>query len=200
VLSLAVFIPASGWIGDRFGTKRTFLLAVIIFTSASGLCAASTSLITLVAMRVLQGVGGGMLAPVGMAMMYRAYPPAERVGVARTVTQVMVIAPATAPWIGGLLISTLSWRWIFIVNLPIGVAILVFAARYLDEYRQEAVTRYDFRGLVLGAPGLALVLYAVSEGPIAGWGGAACLGCGARRRGAPRIFHSCGDPAPPPDA
>jgi EmrB/QacA subfamily drug resistance transporter len=172
VLSLAVCIPASGWLGDRFGTKRIFLLAIVIFTLASALCAASTSLLMLVGMRVLQGVGGGMLTPVGMAMMYRAYPPAERVRVARTVTRVMVIAPATAPLIGGVLISALSWRWIFVVNLPVGAAALVFAARYLEEYRQETSGGYDLGGLVLGGPGLALVLYAVSEGPIAGWGAA----------------------------
>jgi EmrB/QacA subfamily drug resistance transporter len=169
LLSLATCIPASGWLGARHGTRRMFLVAMVSFTAASGLCAASPSLPVLIAFRVLQGAGGGMLVPVAMAMLYAAYAPQERVPVARLITRAMSVAPAIAPLIGGLLITTLSWRWIFLVNLPVGAAVLLFAARYLEDHRQAGSSTYDIAGVLLGGPGLALLLYAVSEGPIAGW-------------------------------
>ena len=167
-----MFIPASGWIGDRFGTKRTFLGAVALFTVASGLCAASGSLVELTVARFLQGAGGGMMVPVGTAMLYRAYPPADRVNVARMVTRVMVLAPATAPIIGGVLVTQLTWHWIFLVNVPVGAGLLIFGGRYLTEHREPGSRGFDLAGFVLGGPGLALVLFAVSEGPLAGWGSA----------------------------
>ena len=169
LISLAVFIPASGWIGDRFGTKRTYLTALLVFTVASGFCAASSNLVELVLARVLQGAGGGMMVPVGMAMLYRAYPPSERVNIARLITRVMVLAPATAPIIGGILITTLSWHWIFLVNIPVGIAVWIFGFVFLVEHRQQTSGRFDVTGLVLGGPGLALILFAVSEGPLVGW-------------------------------
>jgi EmrB/QacA subfamily drug resistance transporter len=172
LISLAVFIPASGWLGDRFGTKKTYLAALLVFTVASGLCAISDTLIELVLARVLQGAGGGMMVPVGMAMLYRAYPPSERVNIARLITRVMVIAPATAPIIGGILVTTLSWHWIFLVNLPVGVCVWIFGLIFLTEHRQPSSGRFDVAGLLLGGPGLALLLYAVSEGPLVGWGSA----------------------------
>jgi MFS family permease len=96
LVSLAIWIPASGWVGDRFGTKRTFLIAISLFTFASALCGLSQSVLELVLFRVLQGAGGGMLTPVGMAMLYRAYPPAERARVARLLVIPTVMAPAAA--------------------------------------------------------------------------------------------------------
>jgi EmrB/QacA subfamily drug resistance transporter len=169
LLSLAVWIPASGWIGDRFGTKRTFLAALAVFTVASMLCGVATSLGQLVAFRVLQGVGGGMLTPVGTAMLFRAFPPEERARAARILIVPTVAAPALGPIVGGLLVDELSWRWIFFVNLPIGVAAFVFGARYLVEHREPTAGRFDGPGFVLSGAGLALVLYALSEAPSAGW-------------------------------
>jgi MFS family permease len=169
LISLAVFIPASGWIGDRFGTKKTYLTALLLFTVASGLCAVSDNLVELVLARVLQGAGGGMMLPVGMAMLYRAYPPSERVNIARMITRVMVLAPATAPIIGGILVTTLSWHWIFLVNLPVGACVWVFGLMFLTEHREPILGRFDLAGLLLGGPGLALILFAVSEGPLVGW-------------------------------
>lgn len=168
-LSLAVGVPASGWVGDRYGTRRTFLVACALFTAASALCAAAPSLVALVAMRVLQGLAGGLLIPVAYAMMYRAHPPAERVAIARTMTLLTVLAPTTAPLIGGALVSALSWRWIFLVNVPFGAALVPFAARRLREYRDPCPGPFDPAGLLLGGPGLGLVLYAITDGPIAGW-------------------------------
>jgi MFS family permease len=128
LVSLAVFIPVSGWLGDRFGTKRVFLAALAIFTIASALCGLAGSFAELVGFRVLQGVGGGMLTPTGMAMLYRTFPPAERVRASRILTVPTALAPALGPVVGGLLVTAASWRWVFYVNVPIGVAGFAFGA------------------------------------------------------------------------
>jgi EmrB/QacA subfamily drug resistance transporter len=131
LVSLAVVIPASGWLGDRFGTKRVLLAATVIFTLASALCGAAQTFDQLVIFRVLQGVGGGMLTPVGMAMLFRAFPPEDRVRASSILTTPTALAPAIGPVLGGVLVTTLSWRWVFYVNLPIGAFALVFGLVYL---------------------------------------------------------------------
>jgi EmrB/QacA subfamily drug resistance transporter len=170
LLSLAVWIPASGWIGDRFGTKRTFLLALVLFTGGSVLCGLASTLGLLIAFRVVQGAGGGMLAPVGLAMLFRVFPPERRAAASRVLVIPTALAPAAGPVVGGLLIDTLSWRWIFWVNVPIGVAAFAFGLLYLREHREPTAGRFDLPGFVLSATGLALLLYALSEGPASGWG------------------------------
>ena len=178
VLSLAVFIPASGWIGDRVGTKRTFLVALGTFTLASALCGTAQNLGELIGARVVQGIGGGMLLPTGTAMLFRAYPPERRARITRLLIVPIILAPASAPIIGGLFTQDLSWRWVFLVNVPVGVAVFVFCAVNLEEYREHARGRFDLIGFVLGGGGLALGLYALSEGSIRGWGSAAVLAAG----------------------
>ncbi|HEY5173162.1 MAG TPA: MFS transporter, partial [Acidimicrobiia bacterium] len=113
LLSLAIWIPASGWIGDRIGTKKVFLFALAMFTLSSALCGQAHSLNELVAFRVLQGVGGGMLTPVGTAMLFRAFPPVERAKASTVLIIPTVLAPALGPIIGGWLVTDVSWRWIF---------------------------------------------------------------------------------------
>jgi EmrB/QacA subfamily drug resistance transporter len=169
LLTLAVVIPASGWIGDRFGTKRTFLCALIVFTVASALCGAAQSLGELVAARALQGVGGGMLTPTGTAMLYRAYGPEQRARVARTVIVPVLLGPGIAPVLGGALTQTLSWRWVFFVNIPVGLATLAFGKRFLLEYRGDSRGQLDWRGLILSGVSLSALMYAVSEGSVRGW-------------------------------
>ena len=169
LLSLAVFIPASGWIGDRFGTKRTFLFALTVFTLSSALCATAWSVGSLTAFRVIQGVGGGMLTPVGTAMLFRAFPPRERAAASTVLTIPTVLAPAMGPVLGGFLVTKISWHWIFLVNIPIGVIGLVFGAVFLREHREGSTKRFDAPGFVLSGAGLALVLLALSEGPRLGW-------------------------------
>jgi EmrB/QacA subfamily drug resistance transporter len=169
LVSLAVFIPASGWLGDRFGTKRIFLIALALFTGASALCGLATSLEQLVAFRVMQGAGGGLLTPVGLAMLYRAYPPEERLGIARLLMFATILGPASGPVLGGLLIEQLSWRWAFYVNVPVGLAALLVGILFLREHREVHPGPFDLPGFILAGSGLALVMYALSEGPTRGW-------------------------------
>jgi EmrB/QacA subfamily drug resistance transporter len=168
-LTLAVVIPASGWIGDRIGTKRTFLLALGLFTVASALCGASRSLPELIAWRGLQGVGGGLMTPTGTAMLYRAYGPERRARVARTIILPILLGPGAAPILGGVLTQTLSWRWVFFINLPVGVAMLLFAYLFVPEHRPSPEGRLDVQGLLLSGLGLSALLYAISQGSVAGW-------------------------------
>jgi EmrB/QacA subfamily drug resistance transporter len=169
LVSLAVFIPASGWIGDRFGGKRTLLTAIAVFTVGSALCGVAGNLSELVIFRVLQGVGGGMLIPVGMAMLYRTFPPQERVRLASILMIPTALAPATGPVLGGLLVTDLSWRWAFYVNLPIGAAAFVFGLLFVIEQRESRPGHFDFTGFLLSGIGLGALMYGVSEGPDKGW-------------------------------
>ena len=169
LLALAVFIPASGWIGDRFGTKKTFLFALTVFTSASILCGFAQSLEQLIGFRLLQGVGGGMLTPIGTAMLYRAFPPEERARASAILIVPTVIAPALGPLVGGFIVTHFSWRWIFYVNIPVGIFGIVFAATFLKEHRELRSARFDLAGFVLSGAGLAGLLYALSHAPTHGW-------------------------------
>jgi EmrB/QacA subfamily drug resistance transporter len=178
LLTLAVLIPASGWIGDRVGTKRTFLLALATFTAASALCGVAQSLGELVFARALQGVGGGMLTPTGTAMLYRAYGPERRARVARTLMVPILVAPGTAPILGGVLTQDLSWRWVFLVNVPVGFVTLLFGYLFLPEHRSSWGGRLDVRSLLLSGVGLSALLYAISEGSVLGWSSAAILTSG----------------------
>ncbi|MCW2548670.1 MAG: family efflux transporter permease subunit, partial [Mycobacterium sp.] len=139
LVALAVVIPASGWLGDRFGYKRVLLTAIVIFTLASALCGLATDMTQLVLFRVLQGIGGGMLTPVGMAMLFRTFPPEERVRASSILTVPTTLAPALGPVLGGILVTGLSWRWVFLVNLPIGIAALIFGVLFLKESESDAV-------------------------------------------------------------
>ncbi|HEX9135253.1 MAG TPA: DHA2 family efflux MFS transporter permease subunit [Ktedonobacteraceae bacterium] len=167
--SLAVVMPASGWLGDRWGTKRIFLLALTLFTVSSALCGLANSYVMLVVFRILQGAAGGALTPVGTAMLYRTFPPSQRVQVSRVLIIPTVLAPALGPVIGGLLVTQLSWRYVFYVNVPIGIATCLFGFIFLHEHREEAPGRFDLAGFLLGGIGLGLVMYALSEGPSSGW-------------------------------
>jgi EmrB/QacA subfamily drug resistance transporter len=176
LVSLAVVIPASGWLGDRWGTKRIFLLALALFSTASALCGLAGSYTLLVVFRVLQGAAGGALTPVGTAILYRTFPPSERVQVSRVLIVPTVLAPALGPVLGGLLVDQLSWRWVFYVNVPIGIAACLFGLLFLQEHREASAGRFDVAGFLLAGVGLALTMYALSEGPTHGWTSPVTLG------------------------
>jgi len=169
LLALAAVIPAAGWLGDRFGSKRVFVSALGIFVGMSLLCGAAQTLNQLIAFRVLQGVGGGMLVPIGSAMLFRAFPLEERAKAAVGVLSVAVVAPAIGPMLGGILVDQVSWRWIFLINGPIGAGAIALAIMWLREEKQDEPGRFDLAGFVLSAAGVSTILYALSIGPERGW-------------------------------
>ncbi|MFC8520743.1 MDR family MFS transporter [Streptomyces sp. NPDC057257] len=175
LVALAVCIPVSGWLGNRFGTRHTALGALLLFTVASGLCATAGSLEALTVYRVVQGVGGGLLAPVGMTMMLRAFPVAERLRAQQYVMLPTAVAPALGPVLGGWLVDTASWHWVFLVNLPVGVLALLFGAAVLPDFPGPGAPRFDVPGFVLAGGGLAAVLYALTGAPDRGWGNVGTL-------------------------
>ncbi|GAA4369493.1 DHA2 family efflux MFS transporter permease subunit [Nocardioides caricicola] len=167
-LALAAVIPLTGWAADRFGTKRLYLLAIVLFAAGSALCALATTLPMLVAFRVVQGLGGGMLMPLGMTILTRAAGP-ERVGRVMAIMGIpMLLGPIFGPILGGWLIDTASWHWIFLINVPIGVAAITYAAIVLPKDHVEPSESFDWLGMVLLSPGLALFLYGVSTIPETG--------------------------------
>jgi EmrB/QacA subfamily drug resistance transporter len=164
-LALAAVIPLTGWAADRFGTKRLYILAVVLFTLGSAACATASSLEVLVAFRVLQGLGGGMLMPLGMTIMTRAAGP-DRVGRVMAVLGVpMLLGPIFGPILGGWLIDVASWHWIFLINVPIGIGAVVYAAKVLPRDDVTPSESFDFTGMLLLSPGLALFLFGVSSIP-----------------------------------
>jgi EmrB/QacA subfamily drug resistance transporter len=169
LLTLAVAVPSSGWIGDRFGTRRTFLTALVLFTGASALCGLSGSLPQMVIFRVIQGMGGGLILPVGQAMLFRTFAPERRARAQGRVALGTALGPATGPVLGRILTTYLSWRWCFFVNIPFGAAALLIGLLFLAEHREPAAGRLDIPGFLLAGGGLALLLYALSEAPVRGW-------------------------------
>ena len=178
LVTLAVAMPVSGWVGDRFGARSVLLGAIGLFTAASALCGVATSLPELVVFRAVQGAGGGLMIPVGMALMFRTYPPAERIRANRLLIVPTLIAPALGPVIGGLLVDGLSWRWVFYLNLPVGVAALVFGALFLPRGSEHPPDPFDLPGFLLAGTGFPLFMFALSTGATSGWGAAAVLATG----------------------
>lgn len=178
LLSVAVAIPVSGWAGDRFGTKRFFLIALGLFTVGSVLCAAAWNIESLILFRALQGVGGGLLMPVAQTMVFRAFPQPERARAAGILVVPTTFAPASGPLLGGVILDFLSWQWIFLVNAPVGVAGILLAALFLREQREERPGSLDVPGLMLASGGLASLLYGLAEAGDRGFGDARVLGFG----------------------
>ncbi len=169
LLSLATVIPLTGWAAERFGPRTVWLTVVGAFALTSAFCALAWSAGSLIAFRVLQGLAGGMIMPVGMITLAQTAGP-ERVGRVMSVIGVpMLLAPVLGPVLGGLIVTHMSWRWIFLVNLPIGAIGLVLAARLMPRGRsvgrggKDAPTHLDWKGLLLLSPGLAFVVFGLSE-------------------------------------
>jgi EmrB/QacA subfamily drug resistance transporter len=169
LLSLAIWIPASGWIGDKFGTKKVFLFALFMFTIGSALCGFAWNVESLIFFRVLQGIGGGMMTPIGTAMLFRAFPPDERASASSVTAVPIALAPAVGPVLGGWLVDYVSWHWIFWVNIPIGIAAFLFGLKFLKEHKEENAGKFDFAGFFLSGIGLVLLLFSLSTAPSHGW-------------------------------
>jgi EmrB/QacA subfamily drug resistance transporter len=155
LLSLAVFIPASGWIADRFGVRLVFRLALVVFTLASIACGLSNSIGELVAARVVQGIGGAMMVPVGRLVILRSVKKSELVAALAWFTVPALIGPVLGPPLGGFITTYLEWRWIFWINVPVGILGVVLATIFFPDIRGETKERFDGLGWFLAGAGLA---------------------------------------------
>ena len=162
-LALAAVIPLASWAASRFGTKKVYLTSLVLFTLGSILCAFAPNIGMLVAFRVVQGLGGGLLLPIGMMMLTKAAGP-ERVGSVMAVLGIpMLLGPISGPILGGVLIEQLSWHWIFLINVPIGIVAFVYAWIVLRDDAETKKSSIDVVGLLLLSPGLALFLFGISS-------------------------------------
>jgi EmrB/QacA subfamily drug resistance transporter len=157
ILSLAVGIPVSGWIADRYGTRRVFGLAIAIFTFASVMCGLSLNSPMMVFARLLQGIGGAMMMPVGRLAIIRTFPKSELLGAMNFVILPALIGPLLGPTVGGLIVHWLSWRWIFFVNVPVGLVALYLVYRYMPDYRGHEQRPLDVIGMILFSSGTAIL-------------------------------------------
>ncbi len=163
LLALAAVIPVTGWAANRFAARRVYLLSIVLFTVGSAVCGLATSTAELIAFRVLQGIGGGMILPIGQLMIAQAAGPKRMGRVMGVVAVPQMLAPILGPTIGGLILQNASWRWIFFVNVPIGITAVVAGLRILPKTKQAEATPLDFRGLLMMAAGLPLLTYGIAE-------------------------------------
>ncbi len=175
LLGLSAVIPVSGWVSDRFGTKRTYMVTLGFFVAASLLCGFAASTGTEILLRVIQGMAGGMVMPVGMTMLMHITPPRERGRMMGVIGVPMMVAPALGPTVAGWLLERFSWPAIFWINIPFCLVALVFAAIKLRDSEPTTSGPLDVVGLLLCTPGVTVFIYGVTKAAEAGWGSAAAL-------------------------
>lgn len=176
-LTVAMLIPVSGWLADRYGTRKVFIVAVSLFTLGSLSCALSGSLSMLVVSRVVQGIGGAMMMPVARLALLRAYPRSELLPVLNFVTMPGLVGPILGPLLGGLLVTYATWHWIFLINIPIGIAGIICARKYMPDFTTPR-RRFDLLGFFLFGLGLVLITSGIEllgERIVAGWIAASVL-------------------------
>ena len=179
MLAFATVIPLTGWASERFGAKRVWLAALVLFLVGSVLAGGATSLGWLIAFRVLQGLGAGMILPVGQTILAQSAGPQRMGRVMSVIGLPLLLAPVIGPVVGGAIIGAASWRWIFFINLPVGAAALLAAWRLLPSAPSRPGERLDLRGLVLLSPGIAVLLYGMSQ--------AGSVGFASLRSGVPAL-------------
>lgn len=165
-LAQAVVIPLAGWLSDRFGAKKIFLISVGLFTIGSGLCALANSVEMLITFRIIQGLGGGVVVPIAMAFIYRLSPPGKVGAVMGMMGIPILLGPALGPVVAGWLVEYHSWQWIFLINLPIGVIGIILGIRTLPNIGRQSVASLDLLGMLLGPIAFAALVYGVSNGGI----------------------------------
>jgi len=163
LVSLAVFIPISGWVADRYGSRSVFAAAIVVFMAASIMCAFATTLPQFVAFRFLQGVGGAMMVPVGRLVLMRAVPKSEYVTALSYLTIPALMGPVIGPALGGAITQFLHWRWIFIVNVPISILGIWLVVKHIPNVREESNPRFDLRGFLLTGIGLSTLMLGLSS-------------------------------------
>ncbi|QMD24755.1 MFS transporter [Citrobacter freundii] len=161
LITLAVLIPASGWIADRFGARKVFSLALAIFTLASVLCGLSTSLESFVAMRILQGVGGALMVPVGRLAVLRTTPKHQLITAIATLTWPALVAPIIGPPLGGFITSYANWRWIFFINVPLGLLAIALALRFIPDIHDDERRPFDIPGFIATSVAMVSLVYAM---------------------------------------
>lgn len=159
LLSLAVFIPASGWMADRFGAKHVFRIAIAVFTVGSVLCGAAATLPALVLFRVLQGMGGAMMVPVGRLLLLKNVPKSEMVAVMAWLTTPALIGPVVGPPLGGFITTYFSWRWVFDINVPIGVVGILLVTFLIEDVREADAAAFDWTGFVLSGVAMGALMF-----------------------------------------
>lgn len=169
MLTLGVIVPTSGWLGDYFGYKKLYILSLMVFTFGSALCAVAWSVGSLSVFRIIQALGGGMIMPTTMAMVYRIVPR-EKIGTAMGIFGLtMLIAPAIGPTLGGYLVEYVSWHWIFSINIPIGIIGILLAGISIPEFKKIEAGKFDYIGSITVSIALFCLLFALSEGDSWGW-------------------------------
>jgi EmrB/QacA subfamily drug resistance transporter len=162
LLSLAIFIPASGWTADRFGARTVFRAAIAVFVLGSIGCALSSSLTDFVIARIVQGMGGAMMTPVGRMVLVRSIPKRELINAMTWVTTPALIGPVLGPPVGGFITTYATWHWIFIINVPIGILGIILATSYIEDLRVQEHERFDLVGMVLAGLGIAGIAFGLS--------------------------------------
>ncbi|MEH3145462.1 MAG: MDR family MFS transporter [Methylobacterium frigidaeris] len=191
LLSLAVFIPASGTVADRFGSRTVFRAAIAVFTLGSVLCALAPTLPAFVSARIVQGLGGAMMMPVGRLVLLRSVERRHMVSAMSWLLVPALIGPILGPPLGGLIVTLFDWRWIFLINLPIGLLGIALVGRFIEEVRGDAPGRFDWRGLVLSGLSLGALFFGfeLTSHVAEPWIVAALLGTGLAS-GAAYIVHA----------
>jgi DHA2 family multidrug resistance protein len=169
MLALAVIMPATGYLSDTFGTKRLFLITMALFTGGSLLCGLAWNNTSLIAFRVIQGLGGGMMSPLGMTMLFKAVPVRERNSIMGIYGLPLILAPVLGPTVGGYLVEYVDWRVIFTLNVPIGIVGILLGSAWLRETERIKGLKFDLRGFLLSAVGFSALLLGLSDAGTDGW-------------------------------
>ncbi|WP_240344206.1 MDR family MFS transporter [Paenibacillus sp. SYP-B3998] len=163
-LALSAVIPLAGWMADKFGSKQIFMITIALFTIGSVLCGIAQTPEQLIIYRIIQGLGGGMVGPIGMAMVFKLAPPERRGSIMGVLGIPLLIAPAFGPVLSGWLVDSVSWHWIFIINLPIGIIAFILGYKYLPKSDRHAAPHLDVIGMCLAPIAFSMLAYGVSEG------------------------------------